>query len=222
MARVTTVKKSQKETACEKCGKALPKGSSYKWCAPRAGSFTSGRKRIRCLDCPGWRPSEVTSSSHLATLYGAQEAFDDFLSEWDGEDADALRGAISSFAEGVREASDSYGESAQNIEDGFQHETSMSQELREKSESLSSWADEIEAAESEITDFDEAEARSTAEEEVLADQDYEADPGETEEQRTERLKPFAAEIEEKIKAAREEWSEAQSGVAEGVKDNCPL
>lgn len=220
MARVTTVKKSQKPTTCEKCGKALPAGSSYKWCAPRAGKFARGRKRIRCSDCPRWRASETTSSGHLATLYGAQEAFGDALNAWDGEDAEALRSALTDLASGVREAGESYGESAQNIEDGFQHETSMSQELREKSESLVSWADEIESAAEDIEDFDEDAALEEAEEEVYTG---EAPPeDETDEQKVARLAEFQDDIKQAVEERRASWAEEQRSKAEEQSENCPL
>ena len=54
-----------------------------------------------------------------------------------------LKGIAEEFAENIGEAAESYAESAQNIEDGFGHETYQSEELREKSEAIKSWADDV-------------------------------------------------------------------------------
>lgn len=164
MARVTVVKKSQKaQGRCEKCGKELPAGSAYKWCAPRAGSFARGRRRVRCLDCPSWRPSETTSSSARAAVYGAQEAAEDRLSAWDREDAEELRSILQDTAEGVREGASCYRESQENMESGFNGATSVSDELGEKADTLDSAADELESAADDIEDWEgEDDARSEA------------------------------------------------------------
>lgn len=163
MARVTTVKRSQKDQGrCEKCGKDLPAGSAYKWCAPRAGSFARGHRRVRCLDCPSWRPSETTSSSARSAVYGAQEAAEDRLSDWDREDAEELRSILTDAAEGVREGAECYRESQSNMESGFGTSTSISDELGEKADTLESAADELESAESDIEDFEVDDARAEA------------------------------------------------------------
>ena len=164
MARVTVVRKSQKaQGRFEKCGKELPVGSAYKWCAPRAGSFARGYRRIRCLDCPSWRPSETTSSSARSAVYGAQEAAEDRLSDWDREDADELRSILTDAAEGVREGAECYRESQSNMEEGFNGATSVSDELGEKADTLDSAADELESAADYIEDFEgEDDARDEA------------------------------------------------------------
>lgn len=164
MARVTVVKKSQKaQGRCEKCGKELPVGSAYKWCAPRAGNFARGYRRVRCLDCPSWRPSETTSSAARSAVYGAQEAAEDRLNDWDREDAEELRSILTDAAEGVREGSECYRESQSNMEDGFGGATSVSDELGEKADTLEQAADELESAADDIEDWEgEDDARSEA------------------------------------------------------------
>ena len=103
------------------------------------------------MECPAWRPSELTSSPHLATLYGAQEALSDALADLslDPQDVDEstatdeITALAETFAEGVREAAEGYRESAQAIEDGFGHSTYVSEELEQKADDLDSWADDF-------------------------------------------------------------------------------
>jgi len=152
MPAVTHVKKSQKPQTCEKCGKKIPVGSSYKHCSPRAHRAARGYKRIRCDSCPSWRPSELTSSGALSALYGAQESAEDALDEWDGESIDDVRSILEDCASGIREAAETYRESAQNIEDGFGHSTSTSEDLVAKADNLESGADEVESVD--LDDFD--------------------------------------------------------------------
>jgi len=145
---------------CEACGDPINIGDSYKWVAPRAHRAAQGHKRNRHVNCPAWKASELTSSQHLATIYAAQESAEEALASvtiGSVEDApdvlEQLREIAGDFADQVREASESYNESAQNIEDGFGHPTYQSEELQEKGESVEQWADE--AADVNLTDFDE-------------------------------------------------------------------
>lgn len=168
--KVTVADKTQPlpPLKCEKCGKDIEIGTPYKHVSPKSGPY-GGRQRNRHAACPGWKPSELTSSQHLSTIYAAQEAAEEALSAWGDEDGhEALQEIITTLAEGFREASESYGESADNIEEGFGHETSMSAELREKAEALESSADEVEQAADDIDEFDEDAAREEAEDEVEA------------------------------------------------------
>ncbi len=164
---------------CEKCGKTIEVGSPYKWVKPKSGP-SGGRTRTRCSACPSWRPSELTGSSALSALYGAQEAAEDDLSAWEPDDGtDALEAILSTLAEGIREAAQVYEEGADNMEDGFGHETSSSAELREKAETLNGMADEVEqAGDFEEWDEDQAKADALAESpEIEADgYDWDEDP----------------------------------------------
>lgn len=248
MARVTYVKAARKPTTCEKCGNAIAVGQPYKWCAP---GFRSS-KRVRCDTCPTWRPSELTGSQALSAIYGATETLEDFVSSWDGDDAESLRDALRECAEGIKEGAESYRESAQNIEDGFQHETSVSQELSEKADEVESFADEVESAADDIEDFDEDEATETAIEEVKAERGEDDDSDDEEPQEapaatdvpsavpegsTPAATPAASEkadsgekeidaddpdVQEKVDAARQEWAEEQGEKATDAIGNCPL
>lgn len=143
---------TQTPLRCEACGEPINIGDPYKWVAPRAHRATKGIKRNRHATCRGWKPSELTSSPHLATIYAAQEDAEEGLAtisvnslEDVDEAADSLREIAEQFADALQEAVESYAESADNIEDGFGHETYQSEELRGKSEDVASWADEAAA-----------------------------------------------------------------------------
>ncbi len=141
---------TQEPLNCDHCGNPIKIGDPYKWIAPRAHRAVKGIKRNRHTSCPAWRPSQTTSSQHLATIYGAQEAADEQITAINVDTAEdtadaeeALKGIAEEFAESVQEAVESYAESAQNIEDGFGHETYQSEELREKSEAVDGWATDV-------------------------------------------------------------------------------
>lgn len=217
---------------CGKCGTEIKPGDPYKWVKPKSGPY-GGTKRVRCATCPNWRPSELTSSAALSTLYAAQEAFEDDLAQAD--DVDSIQEALNALAEGVREAGGVYTESADNMEDGFGHETSMSAELREKGEALESAADEIENAD--LPEWDEDEVKSEVEDDVLQeylaeigmeadsleealafvhDEDDEDDPQEFD------LDVFNGRLEEAIEEKRQEFLEEARDAANDAADaaNC--
>jgi hypothetical protein len=131
MARVYHVKKARKEHACEKCGATIHVGDPYKWTKPKTSHY-GGRKRTRCTTCPGWKPSEV-STSRLAIIWDAQQSL---------ESAEDVQGVI----DAAREVSEGDMEAAENIRDGFGHDTQQSEELEERGQELEGWADELENA----------------------------------------------------------------------------
>lgn len=62
----------------------------------------------------------------------------------DATSIDELESARDDAASAIRELAGEKEESAQNMEDGFGHETEQSEELRDISEQLESWADDVE------------------------------------------------------------------------------
>lgn len=142
--RVTVDDKSRPKPLlrCESCGKDIEIGTPYKHVTPKSGPY-GGYQRNRHADCPTWRPSEL-SSSKMAAIMAAQESFEDQIAS--AEDWDTIKQLLDEVAEAAREVASEYGESADNMEDGFGHETSASAELREKSDALEGWADELEQA----------------------------------------------------------------------------
>jgi len=140
---------TQAPLTCGSCGQPINIGDPYKWVAPRAHRAARGVKKVRHTSCPSWKASELTSSQHLATIYAAQEDAEvelatlsiDSLEDVEGM-VERLQEIASAFADNLQEAVDSYAESADNIEDGFGHETYQSQELRENSEAIEGWMEE--------------------------------------------------------------------------------
>lgn len=137
--------------SCDKCRKEIEVGQPYKWIAPKSGPY-GGRKMFRCGTCPSWQIWEYSSSlsARLAeVVHNAEEALescenkDDFES-WQTETADS-----------IREIAEEQREKASNIEDGFGHETSMSQELNEQGDEIESWADDVESCMDSLDDPEE-------------------------------------------------------------------
>ena len=142
MARITTVKSSRTPQRCGKCGADLPVGSPYRWAKPRVHKAAAGRKLVRCMypKC-AFRQSDLTTSK-MAGVYSAQESLDDaMLGDFSPND---LLNSLQEAAEAVRGVSEEYREGAQNIEDGFGHETSQSEEMAQKAEALEEYATRLE------------------------------------------------------------------------------
>ena len=178
MARVTYVKKAQgrkdgRLRRCVKCGTEIKPGDSYKWTALRIGRMS--QRKDFCANCR-IRPSDQTTSPHLQTIYSAQESAQDALDQGGELALVDIAEIVRGYAEGVREASESYGESADNMEDGFGHETEMSSSIREKAEACESFADETESAADDIEgmedpDVDESELLDEYEGDVVEEGD---------------------------------------------------
>jgi hypothetical protein len=130
---------------CEKCGKEIEVGQPYKWIAPKSGPY-GGRKLIRCDACPTWNVWDY-SSSLGARISQLQAGFEESFNVEDITAADEVTDQLSSLAEEIRELAQEKEEGADNIENGFGHATSQSDELREVADGLNGWADEVEQAE---------------------------------------------------------------------------
>lgn len=167
--RVTVADKDQPlpNHTCGKCGVEIRVGDSYKHVTVKSGPY-GGRTMYRCHACPSWRQSELTTSK-MAGVYAAQEHLDDTIDNVDT--ADDLRGLASDVAEMIREVSNEYRESQENMESGFGHPTSMSDELGEKADNLEGWADDIDSWE---PDSEEPEEDSWDEEEIEDDEDFQS------------------------------------------------
>jgi hypothetical protein len=220
---------------CGACGKAIEIGTPYKWVKPKSGPY-GGTKRSRHASCPSWKPSELTSSTALSSVYAAQENASEQLGKLSPEDtADDIRQIVQDAAEGVREGAEAWRESASNIEDGFGHSTYQSDELNEKADTLESAADDLENWD-EIEDFDEDEVRAEVEDdvkgEVLDEILSELQPEESvdldgareledwdEEEYERRLE---AAIEEALTEKRTEWFDEAINAAESAIDNIEI
>lgn len=107
---------------CDRCHGEIKIGDPYKWIAPKSGPY-GGRRRIRCGKCPAWQIWEY-SDSLSARLARIAHDFWDAIGE-------------------IRELAEEKRESAGNIEEGFGHATSQSEELAQIADDLESWADEV-------------------------------------------------------------------------------
>jgi hypothetical protein len=153
MARVTYVQSARiridKETGapkplhtCDKCETEIQIGAPYKHMSVKTGPYSS-RKLIRCGACPDWYVWEYSSSlsARIAEIeHHAREAVAT------AEDKDAVESALTEAAEAIRELAEEKRDGAQNIEDGFGHPTTQSEELIQQADDLDAWADEIESA----------------------------------------------------------------------------
>jgi len=179
----------------------------YKWFATRIGTM-SQRKNF-CASCQ-IRPSDKTTSGNLQQLYGAIENAEDALNGDNLALAD-IGSILNECAEQVREVSEQYGESADNMEEGFGHETSSSQEIREKADELESFADELESAGDDIDGMDDPDDEAS---DIMAD--FEGDTDED-------GKPVDDdEAEEFVQSVRDERRENAITAANDALCNCPL
>jgi len=159
MARVTLVQHARKENACGRCGRTIWVDDPYRWAKPRVHRAAAGRKLVRCMS-PGcaFRQSDLTTSK-MAGVYSAQESLADaMLGEFTPND---LLNSLQEAAEEVRGVGEEYREGAENIEQGFGHETEQSMEMAEKAEALETYATGLE----EVT-FDDADEYDELEDEA--------------------------------------------------------
>lgn len=136
---------------CDHCSKPIEIGTPYKHITPKSGPY-GGRKRTRHASCPDWNVWDYSSSLNART---AQISFEFGRAIDQAESEDDVQSALDDAASSVRELAEEKRESAQNIEDGFGHATSQSEELSELADQLDDWANEIESAT--IPDFPEPE-----------------------------------------------------------------
>lgn len=222
MARVNHVKKARKSPGtCGKCDKRIAKGVPYIFWA-----FRYGGKRIRCSACPGPRPSDLTSNDKLSRCYAAGESISDAIDQFRSDrEVDSLKSTMEDAANEVREVGEEYRESAQNIEDGFGHETEMSQQSQEKGDNLDSKADEIESAAGELEEFEDADDDPKEKSDDALDALLEEDGedlsvlGAEDKERKRREKKNELQHEWEVK--RDEWVEDQAQKAEEHTDIDP-
>lgn len=119
---------------CEHESREIAVGSPYKWIEP------SGQQvRNRHADCPTWQVWEYSNSLSARIAQITSEDPEDF------DSPDDWRSWAEAKAEEIRGLSEEKRESAENIVEGFGHETYQSEELNEIADSLETWADDLEA-----------------------------------------------------------------------------
>lgn len=141
--RVNWVKHAAKQGTCEACPEAIEVGQPYNWIKSRRGP-----KRSRHATCRRFRPSDLTSNDKLSRLYSIQERIEDEASAWgllESTDLADLVTALDDAAVEAREVADEYRETAENLEQGFGHSTSQSEEIASNGDEVDGWADELES-----------------------------------------------------------------------------
>lgn len=141
--RVTVADKTKPlpDLQCESCGETIPVGAPHKHVTPKSGPY-GGRKRVRCATCPTWQVWDLSNSLSAQLARISHEAQEEFNAGVDS--ADDVQSILNTAAESIREIAEQKKESAQNIEDGFGHPTSTSEELNDVADQLDSWADDVE------------------------------------------------------------------------------
>lgn len=170
---------TQKPLTCGFCGKAIEIGMGYKWVAPRAHRAARGIRKNRHTDCPGWKPSELTSSPHLSAIYSAQEGADEAIAQVSApeshDEAVDVMGELTAIAEGmgdeIESVAEGYRESSEAMEEGLGHPVSGSEELADQAETMEQWAEELRGVTLEEPDEDDDDLESWLEDQVGTVQD---------------------------------------------------
>lgn len=205
MARTIYVKKARKDQqpcmspSCKHTSRAISAGMPYKHFSMKL--TYGGVRKVYHEDCH--IPQSHRTTSRMGEIYDAQEEAENAMPQ-EPDETGTLETIASDFAQTVREVGEGYTESADNMEEGFGHSTFMSDELREKGESLEEWANDLESLDFE--EFDEVEAR----EQARNDSDLEDGDEDT------------PEVEEAVEEARSTWWEEQVEKLNSELGNCPV
>jgi hypothetical protein len=136
---------------CDFCHKPIEIGTPYKHITPKSGPY-GGHKRTRHESCPSWNVWEY-SNSWSARIAQATADFD--VSEVDA--VEQVQEGLDDVAAAIKELAEESRETAGNIEEGFGHPTSQSEEAESRADELDNWASEIESVD--IPDLPEPEPR---------------------------------------------------------------
>lgn len=125
---------------CDHCHKPIEVGTPYKWIQPKSGPY-GGRRMNRHAACPTWNVWDYSSSLSARTAQiaaGFWDAFDGGM-----ESAEDVTAALEDCASEIESLAEEKREGASNIEDGFGHPTSVSEELEDIATQLDDWAQEV-------------------------------------------------------------------------------
>jgi len=158
VARIKSVKKARKDQGeCGDCGKQIRAGQPYKWWTV---GFRSRYKHKRCDECITPMPSARESNPKVAAILAVEETFDTTSAKCREDLVSVLEDAAS----GIRDAGEQWTESADEMEQGFGHETEQSNEQREKGEAAEGWAEAIENA---VHELDEEKGEDESDDEYI-------------------------------------------------------
>lgn len=140
--------RAQKEYKCSSCGDTISKGDMYRKAKPFRRPPIVRCMKPECMI----QQSQLTGSESMAAYYALTEGppivADNF------ESASDCAEALETWADDVAQAAEVFGEVAERIEEGFQHETSQSEEIRAQGEEVEGWAEEIRSKASDIKDLE--------------------------------------------------------------------
>lgn len=147
MARITTVKSARATPmprVCRRCSYTIQVGDTYRYFKKRYGGTS--------IYCEKHHPraSEMTSGK-TAALLAIGEGLEEGMKAASVED---LASALETAAGEAENLADEYQESADNIVEGFGHETFMSEELQEKADEVREWAEALSSAATEAGDLE--------------------------------------------------------------------
>lgn len=142
---------------CGKCGTEIQPGMPYKWIKPKSGPY-GGHMMVRCASCPTWQVWDYSSSLSAQTARIAHYAMEAISQAGSAEE---VTSALEEAAQEIRDLAEQKRESAQNIEDGFGHETYQSEELNSTADELDAWAYDVEGTD--ITDLGDIECEGGCE-----------------------------------------------------------
>lgn len=125
---------------CDSCHKEIEVGQAYKHISPKSGPY-GGQTRTRHETCPNWQVWEY-SSSLSARIAQIQHEGETGIPQ-DSDEPEDYTSHAESVADEIEGLADEKQESADNIEEGFGHATSSSEELAEQADALHEWADEV-------------------------------------------------------------------------------
>lgn len=127
---------------CDIDGGKIAVGAPYKHVTPKSGPY-GGRQRNRHAAHPSWQVWDL-SDSLSANVQRIQSEGSDTIGAAAWESPDDATGDLESIAQEVRDLAETKRESAENIREGFGHDTYQSEELDGVADELESWADDLE------------------------------------------------------------------------------
>lgn len=201
MPRVHYVAKAAKDNQVCKKGE-----SYYYW------SFYRSPKTLSKTHPRGSQLDNTSFSQALA----AQESVEDYLGEAENTDEDLslLKAKLEEAADEIQQCGEEYREKAENMEEGFGHETEQSTAFAELADELETFADTVR----DCCSADEFDA-DTVKEEITQELLDEHEAGKDESKDEKEWKPSEDDIEEKLEEKRDEWfEEAKSEVESSIED----
>jgi len=138
---VTDKSKPLPPRKCESCREPIEIGTPYQHVTPKSGPY-GGTTRYRHQSCPTWQPWDLSNSLSARV---AQIVYDAEQEEITADsETDDVQQILNDAATAVEELAQEKEDAANNIIDGFQHSTSMSDELEDVASQLRDWASELE------------------------------------------------------------------------------